>query len=262
MSPPHLRWTGTGLSHQGMVRTSNQDAFAIDNDRSLWIVADGMGGYTGGQVASALATTAILAHLQTVSLPAAQETDQHAHVITGTLSQAIATARTAIQDRIAKEPELRNMGTTVVTAWLLPYPVPSMAIAHVGDSRAYRIRGRQLEPITTDHSLVQQLVAEGHITPDQAHDHPKRNVITRALGLAFPSTPDIALHPLIPGDRFLLCTDGLTKMLQDEDILTIILETQDAPEKACQALLDRANTAGGLDNSTVLLITPVSLPPS
>lgn len=255
MSPPHLHWTGTGLSHQGMVRTSNQDAFAVDNDQGLWIVADGMGGYTGGQVASALATTAILAHLQTVSLPATQETDQHAHV-TGTLSQAIATAKTAIQDRIAKEPELRNMGTTVVTAWLLPHPIPSMAIAHVGDSRAYRIRGRQLEPITTDHSLVQQLVAEGHITPDQAHDHPKRNVITRALGLAFPSIPDVTIHPLEPEDIFLLCTDGLTKMLSEQDILTVILDSIKTPEKACQHLIDRTNTAGGLDNTTALLITP------
>lgn len=259
MSPPHLRWTGTGLSHQGMVRTSNQDSFAIDNDRGLWIVADGMGGYTGGQVASALATTAILAHLQTISVTTSQGTDQLAQV-SETLGQAIATAKTVIQDRIAKEPELRSMGTTVVMAWFLPNPVPSMAIAHVGDSRAYRIRDRQLEPITTDHSLVQQLVAEGHITPDQAHDHPKRNVITRALGLAFPSIPDVTIHPLQPEDILLLCTDGLTKMLSDQDILTVILESIKAPEEACRQLIDQTNTAGGLDNTTALLITP-SHPP-
>jgi PPM family protein phosphatase len=164
--------------------------------------------------------------------------------------------KTAIQDRIGNEPELRNMGTTVVVAWFLPDPVPSMAIAHVRDSRAYRIRDTHLEPVTTDHSLVQQLVAEGHLTPDQAHDHPKRNVITRALGLTFPSLPDIAVHPLNPEDLFLLCTDGLTKMLSDEEILAIVLESKDAPEKACQRLLDRANAAGGLDNTTALLITP------
>lgn len=261
MSPSHPHWIGTGLSHQGEVRTSNQDAFSVDNDRGLWIVADGMGGYTGGQVASALAATAIVDHVRAVPAAAPEDVDQLSQV-TVVLNQAIATAKTAIEQRIAKEQDLRNMGTTVVAAWFRPDPVPAMAIAHLGDSRAYRIRNRRLEPITTDHSLVQQLVAEGHITPDQAYDHPKRNVITRALGLNFPSMPDIALHPLTPNDRFLLCTDGLTKMLRDEDILAIILDTQDAPEKACQALLDRANAAGGLDNITVLLITPVLLAPS
>lgn len=255
MSPPHLRWTGTGLSHQGMVRTSNQDSFAIDNDRGLWIVADGMGGYTGGQVASALATTAILAHLQTISVTTSQGTDQLAQV-SETLGQAIATAKTVIQDRIAKEPELRSMGTTVVMAWFLPNPVPSMAIAHVGDSRAYRIRDRQLEPITTDHSLVQQLVAEGHITPDQAHDHPKRNVITRALGLAFPSIPDVTIHPLQPEDILLLCTDGLTKMLSEEEILALVLESKGQPIQGCERLIAGTNRAGGQDNTTVLLIAP------
>ncbi|MBX3324803.1 MAG: Stp1/IreP family PP2C-type Ser/Thr phosphatase [Nitrospira sp.] len=260
MSPPHFHWTGTGLSHQGMVRTSNQDAFAIDNDHGLWIVADGMGGYTGGQVASALATTAIMDHVRAVPATAPQEADRLSQA-TAMLSHAIATAKTAIQDRITKEPDLRSMGTTVVTAWFLPDPVPSMAIAHLGDSRAYRIRDAHLELITTDHSLVQQLVAEGHITPDQAHDHPKRNVITRALGLSFPSTPDIAVHPLNPEDVILLCTDGLTKTLTDQDILAVILEFRNTPEKACQRLIDCANAAGGIDNTTALLITP-SRPPS
>lgn len=255
MTPLQARWTGTGLSHQGQVRTSNQDAFAIDNDRGLWIVADGMGGYTGGQVASALAATAIMEHVRSMPDAAARIADQLSHATT-ILTQSIGAAKTALQARIANEPDLRSMGTTVVVAWFIPDPEPSMAIAHVGDSRAYRIRGTHLEPITTDHSLVQQLVAEGHITPDQAHDHPKRNVITQALGLNFPSIPDIAIHPLNPEDLFLLCTDGLTKMLSDEEILAIVLESKDAPEKACQLLLDRANAVGGLDNTTVLLITP------
>ena len=195
ITPRHPRWTGTGLSHPGLVRTSNQDAFSVDNDRGLWIVADGMGGYIGGQVASALAVTAIMDHVRSLLTAAPREADSRSHVTT-VLTQAISTAKSALQARIANEPNLKSMGTTVVTAWFLPDPEPSMAIAHVGDSRAYRIRGTHLEPITTDHSLVQQLVAEGHITPDQAHDHPKRNVITRALGLNFSSVPDVAVHPL------------------------------------------------------------------
>jgi protein phosphatase len=257
MTPSQVRWAGTGLSHQGQVRTSNQDAFAVDNDRGLWIVADGMGGYTGGQVASALATTAIMDQVRSIPDTAPREADSLSHATT-ILTQAISAAKSALQSRIANEPDLKSMGTTVVAAWFLPDPEPSMAIAHVGDSRAYRIRGTHLEPITADHSLVQQLVTEGHITIEQAQDHPKRNVIVRALGLNFPSTPDIAMHPLEPDDILLLCTDGLTKMLPDHEILAIILELKNIPEEACQRLIDRANSAGGLDNTTVLIITPQS----
>jgi serine/threonine protein phosphatase PrpC len=255
MTPSQVRWAGTGFSHQGQVRTSNQDTFAIDNDRGLWIVADGMGGYTGGQVASTLAATVIMDHVRSIPDTAPREADSLSHART-ILTQAISAAKSALQSRIANEPDLKSMGTTVVVAWFLPTPEPSMAIAHMGDSRAYRIRGAQLEPITTDHSLVQQLVTDGHITPDQAQDHPKRNVITRALGLSFPSIPDVAVHLLNPDDVFLLCTDGLTKMLSDENILAIAGEPRDDPEKACQLLIDRANEAGGLDNTTALLITP------
>jgi len=224
-------------------------------------VADGMGGYTGGQVASALAATSIMDHVRSIPDTAPREADSLSHATT-ILTQAVSAAKSALQSRIANEPDLKSMGTTVVVAWFLPTPEPSMAIAHVGDSRAYRIRGTHLEPITTDHSLVQQLVTDGHITPDQAHDHPKRNVITRALGLNFPSIPDVAVHRLEPEDRFLLCTDGLTKMLSDQDILTMIQNRITTPEAACQQLIDQSNAAGGLDNITVLLVTPIVLPSS
>ncbi|NGZ94851.1 MAG: protein phosphatase [Nitrospira sp. WS110] len=255
MTSPQVRWTGTGLSHPGQVRTSNQDAFAIDNDLGLWIVADGMGGYTGGQVASELAVTAMMTHMRSLLDSPSPEADTLARATT-MLTQAISAAKTALQARIAEEPELRGMGTTVVAAWVVPDPEPSMAIAHVGDSRAYRIRGTQLELVTTDHSLVQQLLTEGHITVEQAQDHPKRNVIVRALGLHFPSTPDVTVHRLEPADRFVLCTDGLTKMLSDKEIQTILLEYPHVPEEACRQLIERSNTAGGNDNTTALLITP------
>lgn len=258
MTQPQSVWAGTGLSHQGQLRTSNQDAFAIDNERCLWVVADGMGGYTGGQVASELAVSAIVSHIRHTPVTGPHAEDPLAQT-TLILSQAVSAAKTAIQARIAEESDLQSMGTTVVVAWFVPDPKPSMAIAHVGDSRAYRIRGTQLEPITIDHSLVQQLMTEGHITPDQAQDHPKKNVIVRALGLNFPSTPEIAVHPLEPDDIILLCTDGLTKMLSDHEILAIVLESKTIPEEACQRLIDRANSAGGLDNTTVLLITPQAL---
>jgi len=131
-----------------------------------------------------------------------------------------------------------------------------MVMAHVGDSRAYLIRNRKVTALTTDHSLVQQLLDKGEITLEETRDHPKRNVIVRALGGSFPSTPDTAVHPLEPDDRILLCTDGLTKMLTDEEILATILEYQHNPAEACRRLIERANGAGGADNVTALLIAP------
>lgn len=257
MTPSLTRWIGTGLSHQGQVRTSNQDALTIDNERGLWVVADGMGGHTGGQVASALAVSAIANHIRDRPTTSAYAEDQPAQA-TSILSQAVSAAKKAIQERVAQEPDLRSMGTTVVAAWFIPEPTPSIAITHVGDSRAYLIHNSQLVALTTDHSLVQQLVAEGHITLEESWDHPRRNVINRALGLNFPSTPDISVHSLKPDDGILLCTDGLTKMLSDNEILATLLELKHTPEEACQRLIDRANSAGGLDNTTVLLIATQS----
>jgi len=255
MAPSSLPWIGTGLTDKGRVRTSNQDAFAIDNERGLWVIADGMGGHAGGNIASEVAVASIVTYVRTSahSWPSSSNRLQYATTV---LTDAVSAGKHAIQERIAVAPELSSMGTTVVAAWLSPLPTPSMAIAHVGDSRAYVIRDEQLVPLSTDHSLVQQLVTEGSITLEESWDHPKKNVILRALGLNFPSTPDIALHPLTPHDIVLLCTDGLTKMLSEEEILSVILESQGIPEDTCQRLITRANAAGGKDNTTVLLITP------
>jgi protein phosphatase len=255
MTPSSLPWIGTGVTDTGRVRSSNQDAFAINNEIGLWVIADGMGGHVGGNVASELAVASIMNHVRTSARPWPSSGDQLQQATT-VLGDAITAGKTAIQERIAVAPELRSMGTTVVAAWLCPLPTPSVAIAHVGDSRAYVVRDDRLVALTTDHSLVQQLVTEGHLSLKESLDHPKRNVLMRALGLTFHSTPDIALHPLDPRDILLLCTDGLMKMIADDDILSVILETHDSPEKTCQRLIARANDAGGKDNTTVLLITP------
>jgi protein phosphatase len=255
VTPSSLPWIGTGLTDTGRARASNQDAFAIDNELGLWVIADGMGGHVGGNIASELAVASIMNHVRNSAQPWPSGNDQLQHATT-VLTQAITAGKTAIQERIARSPELSSMGTTVVAAWLCPLPTPSVAIAHVGDSRAYMIREKRLIAVTTDHSLVQQLVSEGHMTLEDSLDHPKRNVLVRALGLNFPATPDIALHLLHPHDILLLCTDGLMKMMSDKDILSVILESRDSPEKTCQRLIARANDAGGKDNTTVLLITP------
>ena len=259
MAPSSLPWIGTSLTNTGRVRTSNQDAFAVDNELGLWIIADGMGGHAGGNIASELAVASIMDHVRTSARPWPSAGDRLQHATT-VLTHAITAGKTAIQERIAGAPELSSMGTTVVAAWLCPPPAPSLAIAHVGDSRAYVIRDEQLIALTTDHSLVQQLVSEGQITLEESWDHPKKNVLVRALGLDYPSTPDIALHPLGPQDIVLLCTDGLMKMISENDILSVILESRDSPEESCRRLISRANAAGGKDNTTVLLITPAHTP--
>jgi serine/threonine protein phosphatase PrpC len=255
MAPSSLPWIGTGLTDTGRVRISNQDAFAIDNEIGLWVIADGMGGHAGGNIASELAVASIMNHMRTSAQPWPSFGDQLQHATT-VLTDAITAGKTAIQERIALAPELRGMGTTVVAAWLCPLPTPSVAIAHVGDSRAYVIRDEHLVALTTDHSLVQQLVNSGQITLEKSWNHPKKNVLVRALGLNFPSTPDIALHPLSPHDILLLCTDGLLTMISEEDILSVILDANNSPEETCQRLITQANGAGGKDNTTVLLITP------
>ena len=255
MTPSSLPWIGTGLTDMGRVRTSNQDAFAIDNELGLWVIADGMGGHAGGNIASELAVASIMNHVHTAARPWPSSGDRLQHA-TSVLADAITAGKTAIQERIAVAPELRSMGTTVVAAWLCPLPTPSVAIAHVGDSRAYVLRDDRLVALTTDHSLVQQLVTEGLLSLEESLDHPKRNVLLRALGLDYPSTPDIVLHPLGPHDILLLCTDGLMKMISDADISSVILKFRDSPEEACQGLIARANDAGGKDNTSVLLITP------
>jgi PPM family protein phosphatase len=253
MSLTIASWTGTGLTDKGVVRLGNQDTFAIDNALGLWIVADGMGGHVGGGVASDLAVTAILKYFRDALHHAAQETNLLQDATTR-LTAAIVSGKTAIQQRVAEEPALSGMGTTVVVAWLFPAPISTLAIAHVGDSRAYLIREGRLTALTTDHSFVQRLVAEGHISVEDSLTHPKRNVLVNAVGSGYPSIPDVALHPLMPQDVVLLCTDGLTKMLSDADILSIIHRTRNNLEEGCRQLIQQANAQGGKDNTTVLLI--------
>lgn len=131
-----------------------------------------------------------------------------------------------------------------------------MAIAHIGDSRAYLLRDNRLIPLTTDHSFVEQLIANGHITVEDSLTHPKRNVLVRALGPGYPANPEITHHRLEFSDVILLCTDGLTKLISEAETLSILGEARYSPEEQCQRLIDRANAAGGTDNTTVLLITP------
>lgn len=250
-----LPWQGTGLTDTGLVRTSNQDAFTLENQIGLWVIADGMGGHAGGSIASQLATQSVVHHVRDSHGILSSGPDQAPSAIR-LLRQAVASGDSAIRQRVSTNRDLTGMGTTLVIALLCPGPPTQIAIAHVGDSRAYLLRNHTIQPLTTDHSFVQRLLTEGQITPEEAMTHPQQNILLRALGAEDQATPDIALHTLEPQDIILLCTDGLTKTVSEEEVLSIVSENLALPDRACQQLIDLANAHGGKDNTTVVVISP------
>ncbi len=253
-----ITWHGAGLTNAGQVRPSNQDAYAIEDDLQLWIVADGMGGHPGGDVASRSAVEALTASIRAearlkaqpelgANEPAQRETE---------LRRAIAASNHAIRQLALQRSELTGMGTTVVALRIAGDPIAHATVAHVGDSRAYLLRGRTLTAVTKDHSLVEDYVRVGLLSPEEALVHPLRHVLTRALGTDPQVEADICTFVLEPSDRFLLCSDGLTKMLDDAHIVEILLRADRSREPACRALIRAANDRGGIDNTTVVVVTP------
>jgi protein phosphatase len=240
------------------MRSSNQDAFGLDNQIGLWVVADGMGGHAGGDIASDIAVSIITKEVRSalagMFIRKYRAVAQRADL----LREAVAAAGAEIQKRASIEVQLSGMGTTVVAALWCSYPSTSVVIGHLGDSRAYLIRRQTIAALTTDHSLVVDLLRAGKLTDVEARKHPQRHVLSNALGLTGYSAPDIAVHPLEPDDQLLLCTDGLTKMLSEAEILAAILTPALSDAERCGALIDHANGRGGEDNTTVLLITPRS----
>jgi serine/threonine protein phosphatase PrpC len=250
-----LSWQGTGFTDTGLARQTNQDAFVVDNDLGLWIVADGMGGHAGGGTASLLAVKAINDNIASAAISFPDFRNRIDHV-EERLRSAVAVADSLIRATAGTMPDLKGMGTTIVIGLFCPGPEPSIALAHVGDSRAYLIRDRCISPLTTDHSFVQRLVSEGRISQDEARTHPQQNVLLRAVGVEEPLPPDITIHPLQSHDILMLCTDGLTKMLEEQEILDCVLAFQQSPEEMCRQLIDAANARGGKDNTTVIVIAP------
>ena len=258
--PPALPWQGIGLTDQGLVRATNQDFFAVDNEIGLWIVADGMGGHAGGSTASRLAVKAVNDHIVSSSTFLSPiDTADARDLIYRTqtlLASAIAEADSLIRTTAANAPDLTGMGTTIVVGLFCPGPQPAVAVAHIGDSRAYLIRDRQIHTLTTDHSFVQRLVSEGRISPEQAKSHPQQNVLLRAVGTEDRLPPDVTTHPLHPSDILLFCTDGLTKMVEEEEMLALVLDHASQPNETCRHLIQLANARGGKDNTTMVLVSP------
>jgi protein phosphatase len=245
-----MKLEAASLSHIGQVRQRNEDAIGHFNPReravleakgSLFVVADGMGGHRGGEIASQLAVETVIA-----SYYASDERPPSA-----ALARAFQEANRVIVEKSRNDVSLYGMGTTCTA---LVIRDDEAFVAHVGDSRAYLFRGEELKQLTEDHSLVWEMVRQGILSDEDARAHPRRNVITRSIGtheeLAVDASP--APLPLRDGDVFLLCSDGLTSLVPERDV-KIILDAN-PPRAACDLLVDLANENGGKDNVTVIVV--------
>jgi protein phosphatase len=220
----------------GRQRNANEDSFFVR--APIFVVADGMGGAQAGEVASRAAADAF-----DVDLPEGPPEQ--------VLRETILAANRRIHELAREDPSRAGMGTTL-TAAIVNAEGEEVAIGHVGDSRAYRLRGRRLEQLTRDHSLVEEMRRKGQLTDAQAEDHPQRSIITRALGPEPEVEPDVHTVSAAPGDVFLICSDGLTTMLGEEEIAKL-LSAAPSMQGAVRALVDEANRAGGRDNITALV---------
>ena len=237
---PLLELQPFGATDPGKVRQNNEDALLVGDggDETLFVVADGVGGFEAGEVASSIAID-VLRELGPDD----------------SFEEAIGEANRRILAAGRGDDRLSGMSTTVVAARFGgTRREPVVEIAHVGDSRAYLFRGGELEPVTEDHSLVAELVRSGDLTPDQAFEHPQKNLITRALGTEDGVAVDTKVLPVEVGDRFVLCSDGLTDMVREEGIKEILARHPEDPEGAVRELLFAALEAGGNDNITVVVV--------
>ena len=229
------------ITATGRVRQQNEDSFFVDSGLGLLIVADGMGGHAGGEVASSIAVATISGMLKT-----GLTSGDAGSLIRGAIEQA----GEAIRARAETEPELYGMGTTLVLALCRG---DSIQLAHLGDSRAYLIHNGVIEQLTEDHSLVAQMVKAGQLTTEEAPRFHLRNVVTRSLGSPQLAQPDLSVVEWTRGDYLLLCSDGLTNMVDDADLRSLISEGGGDLERSCQEAIFLANRNGGKDNITAVL---------
>lgn len=237
-----------GMSDIGKCRKNNEDAYYIsageDPTENLYLVADGMGGCNAGEVASSSAIEAFLAFFWKEMQHA--ENDDVLDLMTG----AVAAANREVYKKSNSAREFAEMGTTIVAAAVRG---DKLYVAHVGDSRAYLFHKKEMKPLTTDHSYVMELVRMGNITKAEAAIHPKRNVITRAVGIKDLVETDTGIFPVKKGDLVLLCTDGLSGMLKDEEMAKI-LNKRTPLERKAEVLVEEANRHGGYDNISLVLV--------
>ena len=247
-----MNWVGEGHTDKGLVRQSNQDAFSLNNALSFWIVADGMGGHAGGDIASRLAVERIESYITSHLLSSSSPKEEPS--IPSLLSNAISSANHAIQEYVKQHPDYHGMGSTVVVLYISPSPPLQACLAHVGDSRAYVFRDGSLRQLTRDHSWVETRIRDGQLTPAEVKGHPMEHVLMKAVGSEPTVEVELTTVPLQSRDHLLLCTDGLTKMITDQDISGLLSRSTSPLDGACQQLVHSANQRGGQDNITVVVI--------
>lgn len=252
-----LKSTAAGKTDRGRKRELNEDNFSINEDIGLFVVTDGIGGLNAGEKASEIVATVLPMKVR----EALQENDpDNIEALGDILSDSISYISKQIHKYSSENNIKKGAGATVVAAIVRGDQV---VIAHMGDSRAYLMRGDEIELLTLDHSIVAMLLITGQITKKEAEMHPARHTITRYVGMPGKQKPDITIKKLQDGDRILLCTDGLTGMVEDSEIAWFLSDEEDDVEilseehdldRVCQRLVDAANEAGGRDNITAVVI--------
>ncbi|MFQ5456153.1 MAG: Stp1/IreP family PP2C-type Ser/Thr phosphatase [Nitrospirota bacterium] len=236
-----------GKTDIGRIRNLNEDSYGIYPEINLYIVADGMGGHIAGDVASSIAVDSISEFV----LSKMADNKNNPDTIDNILIEATKSANIRIIDRGRRKSHLRGMGTTVVSVLI----TDNVAyISHVGDSRAYIIRRGEIEQLTYDHSLVMEYVSKNIITEEEAESHPYKHILSRALGTDLELDIDIRDFTILPQDIFLLCSDGLSNMINRDEMLAVIINNNESPEDACTELIDLANDHGGRDNITAIVV--------
>ncbi len=233
------------MTHVGRVRKTNEDCVRVEEELGLLIVADGMGGHSGGEIASTLAAGSIIGFLRPRLTAEAAPGE-----VERLMGEAVERAGEAIRLRAAEDSRLQDMGTTLVLAICRG---DQIQLGHMGDSRAYLAAEGTLRRLTRDHSLVGEMIESGELTPRRARRHPLRNVITRSLGGRGLSKLDQQTVTWKAGECLLLCSDGLTNMVEDEDLLKVILRAGGDLGQTCRALVEKANAKGGRDNISVIV---------
>jgi len=239
-------------THSGMVRSHNEDSIAADAEIGLAVLADGMGGYNAGEVASGIAVAMISAELK--KMLGSESGEIPGGGAERLISEHAIKANLAIYQAAQSQSQYAGMGTTLVVAL---WHDNQITVGHIGDSRLYRLRDDVFEQVTRDHSLLQEQIDSGMITREQARFSQNKNLVTRAVGIDPEVEPEVHTYPVLPGDLFLLCSDGLSDMVTDEDIQLTLSSLQANLPLAAEQLVQQANDNGGRDNISVILVRVV-----
>ena len=243
----------TGVTDVGKIRSHNEDSIGTDAATGLVVLADGMGGYKAGEVASAIAINMLMEGVkENLSKLTSGEVDEESGFSKESLlvRNVIQEANSAIFNTAQSQPQCAGMGTTLVAAMFYD---DRMTVAHVGDSRLYRFRGNELEQITVDHSLLQELIDKGFYTPEEAKESLNKNLVTRAIGIEESVEADVQEEAVLTDDMFLLCSDGLSDLVDDDEISATLEEYGANLQEAAEILVQLANDKGGKDNISVIL---------